>query len=154
MRKGPAPESATLAAELLWLGFWNSKILSNVAAGLVQVFVDFLVIWYFRATGRHPRFKTSLCRSFHSTGYCSYGNRCIFVHGLDEMVIQQRTNKKDSAVSNRGTPDEAPSQGWKKFDPAGTSGSPESSGNWGLIWSCLFHLPGLFINHPSLGKGH
>jgi hypothetical protein len=33
---------------------------------------------------RHWRYKTSLCSSYHSTGFCPYGSRCNFIH--DELV--------------------------------------------------------------------
>ena len=33
---------------------------------------------------RHPKYKTELCRTFHSTGFCPYGPRCHFVHNPEE----------------------------------------------------------------------
>ena len=96
-----------------------------------------------RPPSRHPRYKTRLCKSFHSTGFCSYGNRCIFVHGLDEMVVPTRgknprssvgDSTEGSDVSNPGTPDVSPTQGWKNFDPIGVhpgSGFSVDASNWG-----------------------
>jgi len=31
------------------------------------------------------RYKTELCRSFNKTGYCRYGLKCQFAHGLQEL---------------------------------------------------------------------
>nr|XP_053640471.1 mRNA decay activator protein ZFP36L2-A-like [Cherax quadricarinatus] len=39
-----------------------------------------------RAVPRHPRYKTDLCRTYHSLGYCQYGTRCHFVHDLEEAA--------------------------------------------------------------------
>eukprot|EP00455_Lapot_gusevi_P014775 TRINITY_DN1742_c0_g2_i1.p1 TRINITY_DN1742_c0_g2~~TRINITY_DN1742_c0_g2_i1.p1 ORF type:complete len:209 (-),score=16.65 TRINITY_DN1742_c0_g2_i1:15-641(-) len=30
-------------------------------------------------------YKTELCRSFSETGYCRYGNKCQFAHGLQDL---------------------------------------------------------------------
>eukprot|EP01092_Planopodium_desertum_P002053 TRINITY_DN133031_c0_g1_i1.p1 TRINITY_DN133031_c0_g1~~TRINITY_DN133031_c0_g1_i1.p1 ORF type:complete len:324 (-),score=-28.07 TRINITY_DN133031_c0_g1_i1:104-1075(-) len=30
-------------------------------------------------------YKTELCRSFEATGYCRYGERCQFAHGVEEL---------------------------------------------------------------------
>lgn len=54
---------------------------------------------------RHPRYKTELCRTFHSAGYCPYGPRCHFVHNQEEvrntppMPIQQQSPTSHSLVS-------------------------------------------------------
>jgi len=34
---------------------------------------------------RHPKYKTDLCRTYHSVGFCPYGPRCHFIHALEEM---------------------------------------------------------------------
>ncbi|KAB0338798.1 hypothetical protein FD755_025149, partial [Muntiacus reevesi] len=33
---------------------------------------------------RHPKYKTELCRTFHTIGFCHYGPRCHFIHNADE----------------------------------------------------------------------
>jgi len=38
-----------------------------------------------RSVDRHPRYKTQLCRTFHSRGFCAYGPRCHFIHNVDEL---------------------------------------------------------------------
>lgn len=39
-----------------------------------------------RNAGPDPRlYKTELCRSFNRTGYCRYGLKCQFAHGLNEL---------------------------------------------------------------------
>lgn len=40
--------------------------------------------------GRYPskpnhKFKTEKCRQFDEMGYCEYGSRCMFAHGLHEL---------------------------------------------------------------------
>ena len=32
-----------------------------------------------------PTYKTELCITFTSTGFCKYGNRCRFAHGKNEL---------------------------------------------------------------------
>lgn len=34
---------------------------------------------------RHPKYKTELCRTFHTLGLCPYGHRCHFIHNSDEI---------------------------------------------------------------------
>jgi len=38
-----------------------------------------------RTVDRHPRYKTQLCRTFHTRGFCAYGARCHFIHNVDEI---------------------------------------------------------------------
>ena len=38
-----------------------------------------------RLIERHPRYKTQLCRTFHTRGFCTYGPRCHFIHNIDEL---------------------------------------------------------------------
>jgi hypothetical protein len=38
-----------------------------------------------RTVNRHPKYKTDMCRTYHSVGFCPYGPRCHFIHSLDEM---------------------------------------------------------------------
>lgn len=38
-------------------------------------------------------YKTELCESFSTTGYCKYGNNCQFAHGLQELKFKERSNK-------------------------------------------------------------
>lgn len=35
-------------------------------------------------------YKTELCESFSTKGYCKYGNKCQFAHGLQELRIKPR----------------------------------------------------------------
>lgn len=39
---------------------------------------------------RHPKYKTELCRTFHSVGFCPYGPRCHFVHNAEEARAHNR----------------------------------------------------------------
>ncbi len=35
---------------------------------------------------RHPKYKTQLCRTFHSLGVCPYGRRCHFIHNAEDAA--------------------------------------------------------------------
>ncbi len=37
-----------------------------------------------RSLSRHPKYKTELCRTFHTIGFCPYGPRCHFIHNAEE----------------------------------------------------------------------
>jgi hypothetical protein len=39
------------------------------------------------------RYKTELCRSYHETGLCKYGEKCQFAHGYDEIRSLNRHPK-------------------------------------------------------------
>lgn len=39
-----------------------------------------------RSLARHPKYKTELCRTYHTVGFCPYGPRCHFVHNQDEVL--------------------------------------------------------------------
>ena len=36
---------------------------------------------------RHPRYKTQLCTSFQSQGFCKYNDRCTFIHHPEETRV-------------------------------------------------------------------
>jgi len=37
-----------------------------------------------RKVTRHPKYKTELCKKYHSGEICLYGVRCRFIHDLNE----------------------------------------------------------------------
>ena len=37
-------------------------------------------------------YKTELCESFTTKGFCKYGNKCQFAHGLNELKFKHRSN--------------------------------------------------------------
>ena len=39
---------------------------------------------------RHPKYKSELCRTFHSVGFCPYGPRCHFQHNAEEARTHNR----------------------------------------------------------------
>ncbi|KAG1437039.1 hypothetical protein G6F56_013296 [Rhizopus delemar] len=41
-----------------------------------------------RSLRRHARYKTEICRSYHSDGTCPYGTRCTYIHDLDAIPEQ------------------------------------------------------------------
>ena len=41
----------------------------------------------------NQKMKTSLCRKFSETGYCPYGTKCQFAHGLAELRCVTDENK-------------------------------------------------------------
>lgn len=58
---------------------------------------------------RHPKYKTELCRTFHTLGLCPYGHRCHFIHNSDEInqaaVAREEGGNNDvtTTVSNNST---------------------------------------------------
>ncbi|AET39326.1 uncharacterized protein Ecym_4262 [Eremothecium cymbalariae DBVPG len=38
-------------------------------------------------------YKTELCESFATTGFCKYATKCQFAHGLHELKFKERSNK-------------------------------------------------------------
>ena len=59
-----------------------------------------------RTVNRHPKYKTDMCRTYHSVGFCPYGPRCHFIHSLDEMRSAPASPDKKSggSGSNSGGP--------------------------------------------------
>ncbi|XP_055493223.1 mRNA decay activator protein ZFP36-like [Leucoraja erinacea] len=37
-----------------------------------------------RSLSRHPKYKSELCRTLYTTGFCPYGTRCHFIHNPEE----------------------------------------------------------------------
>ena len=35
---------------------------------------------------RHPKYKTEICKTFHTIGTCPYGKRCRFIHTGEDLV--------------------------------------------------------------------
>ena len=56
-----------------------------------------------RLIPRHPRYKTELCRTYHTYGVCQYGTRCHFVHDADEGTTLNNPRMVASSIR----PDEA-----------------------------------------------
>ncbi|KAI5643235.1 zinc finger c-x8-C-x5-C-x3-H type (and similar) domain-containing protein [Phthorimaea operculella] len=48
---------------------------------------------------RHPKYKTELCRTFHSVGFCPYGPRCHFVHNAEEARRREPVSPGGSLAS-------------------------------------------------------
>jgi len=48
-------------------------------------------------TGNSALYKTELCRSFSETGFCRYGNKCQFAHGIEDLrpVVRHRKYKTE-----------------------------------------------------------
>ena len=58
-----------------------------------------------RTVNRHPKYKTDMCRTYHSVGFCPYGPRCHFIHSLDEMRSAPASpDKKSGGAGNGGGP--------------------------------------------------
>jgi hypothetical protein len=43
---------------------------------------------------KDPKFKTEMCKSWGTKGYCVYGNKCRFAHGRHELFDKSSTNNK------------------------------------------------------------
>lgn len=67
---------------------------------------------------RHPKYKTQLCKTYHSSGFCPYGPRCNFIH---ENFIHSNfihgSNNNGNLLTMDGT-----------FSSTGSSSSSNSSG--------------------------
>lgn len=48
-----------------------------------------------KAPFRHTcsKAKTSLCKNFTEKGYCSYGKKCQFAHGPEELRVNMEHNR-------------------------------------------------------------
>lgn len=55
---------------------------------------------------RHPKYKTELCRTFHSTGFCPYGPRCHFIHNSEDSrkCLLNNLQSSNSIPVNRHSP--------------------------------------------------
>jgi hypothetical protein len=43
----------------------------------------------------HPsKYKTELCKNYEEKGFCSYGTKCRFAHGVDELNYKDKQNCK------------------------------------------------------------
>ena len=83
---------------------------------------------------RHPKYKTEICRTFHSTGTCPYGKRCRFIHTSADEGNQHAINIIPYSKSGgAGSPEEELVVGLEGLriaeDPAvaPTAGSPPPS---------------------------
>ena len=50
------------------------------------------VVDYEEEKRKDPKYKTELCKSWEETGFCVYGNRCRFAHGLNELNAKEQKN--------------------------------------------------------------
>ena len=84
-----------------------------------------------RSLCRHPKYKTELCRTYHTEGFCPYGKRCHFVHTpKDEMMagspevkvspLEQILPRPDPALLDPSPP--APPAPRLEFLPASVGG--------------------------------
>lgn len=72
-----------------------------------------------RVLARHPKYKTDMCKSYHSTGFCPYGTRCHFIHNAED--IEKDSSEEDSSL------DVKPFEGLKisdTFDPSDWPSKP------------------------------
>lgn len=68
-----------------------------------------MIKWYF--SYQIFQYKTELCKSFHSSGYCPYGARCHFIHRTGEDFFEQaldRLQAKTAAHAARNNTDANP----------------------------------------------
>jgi tristetraprolin len=105
-----------------------------------------------RTVARHPKYKTDLCRTYHSVGFCPYGPRCHFIHNLEEAAKEQERQQKANKAaigSGRcsGGHSEDKIQGSNKplkqlpmFDSFSTSQQQQQNGSsWNPLNSNLFN---------------
>ena len=53
-----------------------------------------------RIVPRHARYKTQICRAYHSDGSCPYGTRCTFIHDSDSPIDRKEANSSLMTASN------------------------------------------------------
>ena len=68
------------------------------------------------------QYKTDLCRTYHSVGFCPYGPRCHFIHALDELRSAPVSPQEKKSP---GTVKQLPMYGGP---PSSASGSGNSRG--------------------------
>ncbi|KAH9380318.1 hypothetical protein HPB48_013162 [Haemaphysalis longicornis] len=91
-----------------------------------------------RTLARHPKYKTELCRTFHTTGFCPYGPRCHFIHNSDESRKSLLSN-----LNHNGQPVASPAQqsNRPKALSVGSFGSLGSAGELSPPSSPLYDDP-------------
>ena len=75
-----------------------TKVYSKVVGGPViqtdcQLPMPTLVTIDNNSKTTSQRYKTELCRSYHETGLCKYGEKCQFAHGYQEVRSLNRHPK-------------------------------------------------------------
>ena len=45
-------------------------------------------------TGAKYKYKTELCKNWEERGFCPYGNKCRFAHGINELNSKDKLNDK------------------------------------------------------------
>jgi hypothetical protein len=71
-----------------------------------------------RAVNRHPKYKTDLCRTYHSVGFCPYGPRCHFIHSPDEATGASRKRFYESPVRPKTFLNKFLSSFWTNLNPS------------------------------------
>jgi len=52
---------------------------------------------------RHPKYKTEICKTFHTNGTCPYGKRCRFVHNTAELRVPDDEIEEMREIEERMT---------------------------------------------------
>ena len=50
-------------------------------------------------TKEQSLFKTELCNNWVESGFCRYGDYCLYAHGEEELVILEAVRKKKNCKS-------------------------------------------------------
>jgi len=92
-----------------------------------------------RSVARHPKYKTDLCRTFHTTGLCPYGPRCHFIHNDDERRAAESSELRanhhhqqlPSSLRHCALGDDRPrlSRQYSDYRPRGDGGLPAPAGH-------------------------
>ncbi|CAF3680372.1 unnamed protein product [Rotaria socialis] len=65
----------------------NSQHMTTITTHIIQTTEDN------NSKTAPQRYKTELCRSYHETGFCKYGEKCQFAHGYNEIRSLNRHPK-------------------------------------------------------------
>lgn len=52
---------------------------------------------------RHPKYKTTKCKSYWGSGHCPYGNRCRFIHEDDEPYSKPMYDSAQDSIARTST---------------------------------------------------
>lgn len=50
-----------------------------------------------------PKYKTELCKTYISEGFCKYKNKCRFAHGVKDLIKYDKVNDDDDENQEKGT---------------------------------------------------
>jgi len=90
---------------------------------------------------RHPKYKTDMCKSYHTNGFCPYGSRCHFLHEVKPEEPEETTSRNVKISDSIEWPSKPvkkgliKSQTFASFNSVGSMKSVPSIPSMESIWS-------------------